>query len=132
MVAIAVPKPAKYFSVEMFGGAASALAGIEVVNRYVMPQIMPRIPLTGNALQVAGILSKALIGYLAFEAGRRLAGLPSDVVTGASFGIATSVIQDAVNLLTAMASRAIAGMPASPQIPAPAASPRPAGSEEIY
>ena len=120
-VGISAPKPSKYYSVENFLGAGVTYAGIQVLERYIMPQITPRIPLSGDALTVAGAAVKSLIGFGAFYGSRKTAGLTSDALAAVSFGCTISAVADIINLVASkmratMAPRAIPRMTYTPPV----------------
>jgi len=127
---IAVPKPAKYFSVENFLGAGATYGGIYVLERYLMPQITPRIPLAGEALAVANIAVKTLAGFGAFYASKKTAGLASDALAGVSFGCTISAVADAVNLAASkikamLASKATSSVTYAPPVTVTPVAPTP-------
>jgi hypothetical protein len=97
-VGIVAPKPSKYYSVENFLGAGATYGGIYVLEHYIMPQVSPRIPLTGDALAVANIAVKSLVGFGAFYGARKTTGLASDALSAVSFGCTISAVADIVNL----------------------------------
>lgn len=125
-VSITVPKPTRYYSVEMFGGAATALAGWELVN-YATSQLVPYMP-AGNIATVALIASKSLIGYLSFEGARRTGGLTSDILYGVSYGTAISIVKDVVDIVRSkIVPQLTARFAAAPRVaPSVVVSPAPA------
>lgn len=127
-VGISVPKPAKYYSTEMFLGAGTVLLGDELIKR-AMPYITQYIPLTGDAGTVASIALKSLLGFGMFYGGKRTTGTLSDVLYGMSFGSAVSVVKDLVSFAmsklpaTTFAAQAVRVVPPPAIAPAPVVAP---------
>jgi len=115
-IGISVPKPSRYYSVENFAGAATAVLGEEALRR-IMPYIIPYIPATGDLATGASIALKSLIGFGMFYGARRTTGAISDILYGASFGTAVTVVRDIVSFLASkMPATVVPRIAAAPRV----------------